>query len=194
MNGIESILQRLCADAQAETDAILEKARQEAAAVTARYQAQADQEAAALAARNAQTAAEREKRLVSAAQMEARKTLLSGRQALMEEAYAQALCKLQDLPQGVYAELLTALLVQAAPEGRGAVCFSPRDRAQVGQAVVDAANERLCGSLTLSEETADIPGGLLLRCGRVEVNCALDTLLRQQKAETVGEAAHRLFD
>jgi len=71
MNGIDTIIQRLNIDAKAETDALLEKARQEAAAVAARYQAQADKEAADLAARNERLAAEREERLISAAQMEA---------------------------------------------------------------------------------------------------------------------------
>ena len=59
MNGIDTIIQRLNADAKAETDALLEKAHQEAAAVAARYQAQADKEAADLAARNERLAAER---------------------------------------------------------------------------------------------------------------------------------------
>ena len=76
MNGIDTIIQRLNTDAKAETDALLEKARQEAAAVAARYQAQADKEVADLAARNERLAAEREERIISAAQMEARKTVL----------------------------------------------------------------------------------------------------------------------
>ena len=91
MNGIDTIIQRLNTDAKAETDALLEKARQEAAAVAARYQAQADKEVADLAARNERLAAEREERLISAAQMEARKTVLAAKHAVMEETYAKAL-------------------------------------------------------------------------------------------------------
>ena len=72
MNGIDTILRRLDTDAKAEADAVLKKAWQEAADITARYQAQADQEAANLAARNQRSAAEREERLVSAAQMDGR--------------------------------------------------------------------------------------------------------------------------
>ena len=98
MNGIDTIIQRLNTDAKAETDALLEKARQAAAAVAARYQAQADKEVADLAARNERLAAEREERLISAAQMEARKTVLAAKQAVMEETYAKALEKLRNLP------------------------------------------------------------------------------------------------
>ena len=110
MNGIDTIIQRLNTDAKAETDALLEKARQEAAAVAARYQAQADKEVADLAARNERLAAEREERLISAAQMEARKTVLAAKQAVMEETYAKALEKLRNLPEARYVEVLTELL------------------------------------------------------------------------------------
>ena len=189
MNGIDTIIQRLNIDAKAETDALLEKARQEAAAVAARYQAQADKEAADLAARNERLAAEREERLISAAQMEARKTVLAAKQAVMEETYAKALEKLRNR----YVEVLTELLLQAAPHGVGEVLFSAQDRETVGQAAVDAANGKSGGKLTLSGETAPIQGGFILKDGNVEVNCAFDTLVRLQKAETAGQVAQRLF-
>ena len=168
MNGIDTIIQRLNTDAKTETDALLEKARQEAAAVAARYQAQADKEAADLAARNERLAAEREERLISAAQMEARKTVLAAKQAVMEETYAKA-----EVP-----------VVSNN---------SAQDRETVGQAAVDAANGKSGGKLTLSGETAPIQGGFILKDGNVEVNCAFDTLVRLQKAETAGQVAQRLF-
>ena len=171
----------------------MEKARQEAAAVAARYQAQADKEVADLAARNERLAAEREERLISAAQMEARKTVLAAKQAVMEETYAKALEKLRNLPEARYVEVLTELLLQAAPHGAGEVLFSAQDRETVGQAAVDAANGKSGGKLTLSGETAPIQGGFILKDGNVEVNCAFDTLVRLQKAETAGQVAQRLF-
>ena len=193
MNGIETIIQRRNSDAKAETDALLDKARQDAAAVTARCQAQADKETADLAARNQRTAAEREERLVSAAQMEARKTILAAKQAVMEEVYAKALEKLRSLPQDRTVEVLASLLNEAAPQGKGEVLFSAQDREIVGRAAVDAANAQNGGQLTLSDETAGIPGGFILRNGSIEVNCAYDTLIRLQKTETAGQVARQLF-
>ena len=143
MNGIDTIIQRLNTDAKAETDALLEKARQEAAAVAARYQAQADKEVDDLAARNERLAAEREERLISAAQMEARKTLLTAKQEMVERAYQRALEKLRSLPQEQYVELLAALLVRASSTGREEVVFSTEDREGAGKAAVARANELL---------------------------------------------------
>lgn len=194
MNGIDTILRRLDTDAKAEADAVLKKARQEAADITARYQAQAAQEAARLAARNEKAAEEREERLVSAAQMEGRKTILAAKQTVMEQVYDKALEKLLSLPRTQYIEVLAALLAQASAEGRGEVIFSAADRETAGQAAVDAANAKTGGHLMLSAETAPIRGGFLLRQGSVEVNCAFETLVRLQKTETAGLVARKLFD
>lgn len=60
---------------------------------------------------------------------------------------------------------------------------------------MDAANAKNGGQLTLSDETAGIPGGFILRNGSIEVNCAYDTLIRLQKTGnggTGGPAAVRL--
>ena len=102
MNGIEKITARINEEAQAEIDRILNTARAEAAQITARYQAQADAETASLAARNEKAAAEREERLVSVAQMEARKVALAAKQEMVEQVYRRALEKLRTMPQEPY--------------------------------------------------------------------------------------------
>ena len=193
MNGIDKITQRIGADTQAEIDRILADAAAQAEAAADKFRTQAEAEDRDLLAKSERTAAEREERLVSAAQMEARKTILAAKQAVMEEVYAKALDQLRNLPQERCVEVLTSLLEQAAPEGKGEVLFSAQDRDTVGRAAVDAANAKTGGRLTISEETASIPGGFILRNGSIEVNCAFDTLIRLQKTETAGQVAQRLF-
>lgn len=194
MNGIEKITQRIETDTQAEIDRILGDARAEADDITDRYQAQANNEAAELAAKNQKAAAEREERLVSTAQMEARKVGLAAKQEMVEKAYALALEKLCSMPDEKYVQTVADLLVQAAPNGRGAVIFAPAERERIGEAAVRAANEKLHGGkLTLAEETRPLKGGFILSDGKVEVNCSFDTLVRLQKTETAGEVAKRLF-
>ena len=193
MNGIDKITQRIGADTQAEIGRILADAAAQAEAAADKFRTQAEAEDRDLLAKSERAAAEREERLVSAAQMEARKTVLAAKQAVMEETYAKALEKLRNLSETRYVEVLTELLLQAAPHGVGEVLFSAQDRETVGQAAVDAANGKSGGKLTLSGETAPIQGGFILKDGNVEVNCAFDTLVRLQKAETAGQVAQRLF-
>ena len=154
MNGIEKITGRITADAQAETERILTAAREEAAQITARYKAQADAESADLAAKNAKAAVEREERLVSVAQMEARKVQLAAKQEMVEKTYALALEKLCAMPEEQYVQVLADLLVQASSTGRGEVIFSPADRDRVGKAAVAKANELLA-----KQAAPDVPQG-----------------------------------
>ena len=193
MNGIEKITGRITADTQADIDRVLTEAKAEAEKITAKYRAQADREAEDARAKNEKAAAEREERLVSVAQMEARKDLLSARQTQVENAFAQALEKLCAMPNERYIAVAAELLTQAAPEGRGGVVFSQAGREKVGQAAVDAANKKLNGKLTLSDQTRLLKGGFILVDGSVEVNCTFDTLVRLQKGEMAGEVAKVLF-
>ena len=139
MKGIEKITARITQEAQAEIDRTLADAREQAAQITARYQAQADAEAASLAARNEKAAAEREERLVSVAQMEARKVALAAKQEMVEQVYRRALEKLRSMPQEQYTAVLAALLVQASSTGAEEVVFSPEDQAKAGKAAVAKA-------------------------------------------------------
>ena len=139
MNGIDKITQRIGADTQAEIDRILADAAAQAEAAADKFRTE-DRD---LLAKSERTAAEREERLVSAAQMEARKTLLTAKQEMVERAYQRALEKLRSLPQEQYVELLAALLVRASSTGREEVVFSTEDREGAGKAAVARANELL---------------------------------------------------
>lgn len=193
MNGIEKIIQRIREDSQAEIDRILDAACKEADEILERARAQAEAEKADLTARNEKAAAEREERLVSVAQMEARQVKLAAKQELVDQAYALALKKLCDMPNEDYISVVAELLVKAAPDGRGEVIFSPADRECIGEKVVARANQILNGELTLSAETRSIWGGFILKNGNVEVNGAFETLVRLQRAETAGAVAKTLF-
>lgn len=143
MNGIDKITQRIGADTQAEIDRILADAAAQAEAAADKFRTQAEAEDRDLLAKSERAAAEREERLVSAAQMEARKTLLTAKQEMVERAYQRALEKLRSLPQEQYVELLAALLARASSTGREEVVFSPEDREGAGKAAVARANELL---------------------------------------------------
>ena len=193
MNGIEKITQRIASDAQAEVDRILGEARDEAARITANYRAQADAEARELEAKNEKAAAEQEERLVSAAQMKARRHQLAAKQQMMEKAYIQALDKLCAMPEEQYVAVLAKLLVEASSNGREEAVVSKEDREQVGKAAVEKANQLSGKQLRLSEETQPIRGGFILKDKNVEVNCTFETLVRLQKAETAGAVVKTLF-
>ena len=150
--------------------------------------------------------------------------MLAAKQEVIEEAFQRAHKQLLTLPTDKYIELLADLAVQASTTGKEKLIFSPSDRAQLGKAVVMAANEKLAkavapklpeskaggildkvvtgasavlngtGMLTLAEETRPMDGGFILSDGAVEVNCTFDTLIRLQRGALSGEVAKVLFE
>ena len=196
MNGIEKITGRINDDAQREIDAIAAQAKSEADAITAQYEAQAEKEAAEILARGKANADERVERLASVAELEAKKMTLAAKQEVLDRAFDKALQDLTQLSEEKYVALLAALAVKAASTGNEKIILSPADRSRYGVKVAEMANSALGkqGKLTLSEETRDIKGGLLLSDGDVEVNCAFETLVRLTRNQIAGDVAKVLFD
>ncbi|MBR6726726.1 MAG: hypothetical protein IKM08_00900, partial [Clostridia bacterium] len=82
------------------------------------------------------------------------------------------------------------------------VLFNETDRARFGTAVLDGARkvtERRIGTarvekLRLSNEIANIDGGLILRYGSVETNCSISALLAGMRRELEPKISAILFD
>ena len=181
MNGIDKITQRIGADTQAEIDRILADAAAQAEAAADKFRTQAEAEDRDLLAKSERAAAEREERLVSAAQMEARKTLLTAKQEMVERAYQRA----------AVARANELLAKEAAPElplGDGVVANLLNKVAAGVSAFAQGT-----AMLAVSEETRDISGGFILKDGRIEVNCTFDALVRAEREQTAGEVAKLLF-
>ena len=195
MKGIEKITARIQNDGQAEASQILREAEEKAAEILAGYQAKAEAEAASAAGAGQEAAKRHAERLESSAHMEAKKQFLAAKQACLDEAFVKAQKQLLSLPDDQYAELLAKLAVKASKSGREEILLNAKDQKRVGEQVVAKANEllRRKGKLTLSEETREMEGGLTLKDGSVEVNCAFETELRVLRENMAAEIAAILF-
>lgn len=194
MNGLEKIVARMEADTQAACDALAASAAENAAAILRDCQAQADAAAQDSVQRAAAQAAAHLEHLNGSSQLACRQRVLAAKQQLIDEAFARTAQALTALPQAAYVDLLASL---AAENGSGdeELLLSKADRGAVGAAVVEAANAKKPGAaFRLSEETRDTGGGLVLRRGRVELNCSFTEKLRQLRQEESSAVAQLLFD
>ncbi|MDE7244087.1 MAG: V-type ATP synthase subunit E [Oscillospiraceae bacterium] len=195
MKGIEKITARIQSDGSAETSQILREAGEKAKDVLAGYRAKAEAEAASAAAAGKEAAKRHAERLESSAHMEAKKQFLAAKQECLDAAFVRAQKELLSLPDDQYAGLLAKMACRASKSGREEILLNEKDRKRVGEQVVAKANEMLRrkGKLTLSEETREMEGGLTLKDGSVEVNCAFETELRVLRENMAAEIAAILF-
>lgn len=197
MNGIEKISARIEADAMAEIAAMEAEAKERCDEILAEAQARASEAYAQRMALGRAEAEQRRERLGAAADMEGRKAILSFKQEMVGEAFEKAVEAIVGLPQAQYIDFLAAQAARASSSGYEELLFSQRDQA-VASAAAKAANALLKelgreGHLTVASEFADIPGGLILRQGHIEVNCAVDTLVMMHRSRLAGQVASILF-
>ena len=121
--------------------------------------------------------------------------LTPGYAMYLKKAFEKAEETLLGLPDGEYADLLAKLAAGSAKSGRGEIILNSRDRDRVGADVVKKANQLLQGrgELTLADDVGEMEGGLVLRSGKVEVNCAFETQLRILRDTMAAEVAKVLF-
>ena len=193
MKGLDKIIGRIRADAAAEIDAIRAEGDAKAAEVTAAYEAQAkallDSEAEK-SRQAAQSMAERGQRTDA---MDKSKAILAAKQQCIDEAFDRAAQKLRQLPREEYISVLAALAASAGA-GDEEIILSAADAAAIGAQVVEKANAAKSGAaFTLSAETRELEGGLILKRGDVEVNCAFATHLRLLRQTMAADVAAILF-
>lgn len=194
MNGMEKILQRMETDAKAERDAITADARQKAEAIRHDYRSTADAMLQDAQTRRQSQNAERLEHLKGSSQMACRQRVLAAKQEVIDVAFSRAVEALTQLPSQQYIPLLAGLAVQNGA-GDEEIILSAADRQAVGQAVVDAANAQKPGAaFRLSDETRETGGGLILRRGKVELNCGFAEKLRLLRQSQSSAVAKLLFD
>ena len=196
MKGTEKIIAHIRSDAQAQCDAILAAAQEKIDAIRADYDAQAAEAYAERIRAGVKSCADEGESAARLARMEAKKTLLALKQAMISRSFDEAAKKLAALPEEQYVELLGKLAANAAVTGEEEIVLNAADRARVGEAVVKNANEKLGekGRLRLSDAAGEFDGGLILRRGNIEANCTTALLVELCRGEMSAAIAGVLFD
>lgn len=199
MNGIEKITEKILSDAGAQAAEILADAKKEAAEIVASYQAEAAEKKQKMVEMAEAQAVEHERRIVSSAELDARKAILAQKQALIAKAFDATKEKITTMDEPSYIDFLCTLAAQSVIDGKEEVVLSAEDSQKFGQKVVDGANKILqqagkVGELTLSNENRPIAGGLLLKGKDLEINCAIDTVISLLKDDLSLEVAAALLN
>lgn len=129
----------------------------------------------------------------SVAELEARKLRLAAKQAVVANAFDTALDRLAAMDRGDYTRLLAERAKEAAVQG-GELLFSERDRAEIGEKIVDLVNAgRTDAKVSLGSDTINARGGFVLRSGAVEINCTLETMVADIREEVTPQVVKALF-
>ena len=197
MKGTEKIIAHIRADGDAEAKKIIDAASKQAEEKRAEsFKAALSEYEKLMQAGNAEC---EDILSGSIAEMEAKKSVLSVKQEMISAAFDAAREEIVNMPRDKYTQFLARMAAEAAASGMEEIVLNARDKAEVGKSVCKAANELLSakgtpGKLTVSEDTADISGGVIVRFGGIETNCSIDALIRQRRSGLSTEVAAALFE
>ena len=193
MKGTEKIIAHIEADAQAQADAVLGEARQRCEAIKARFDDKAARLYSDRIREGVKACQDQEDSALRISRMEARKSVLSVKQEMVEKSFDLAVQQIVALPDEKYTAFPANLVKKAGPAGDEEIILNAADRARVGEALIKAVNAD-GAKMKLSDETRDIKGGLILRRGSIETNCSVELLVELCRGELSAKLADVLFD
>ncbi len=197
--GADRIVQRILAGARSRAEAIVSEANEQAARTIARAEKTAADQQKRVFKQTGLQVEEQKRRILGAAQLEARKNMLQAKQDIIEDVFKRALHELSDMDQESYFQLLSRMILAAAEKGDETVILSLRDKERIPTGFWEEINRQLQnagqkGALVLAEETRDIPGGAVLQAGGVEINSSFSALLEMYREELEPAVAALLFE
>lgn len=191
---VEDILKKIRADAEETAHRIVADAQAAADEVTAEARERIESQGERMRAKAGQRADEERNRIVTLARLSARRELLSEKQRLIDRVFEETRKSILEMGPDDYRRLISAFLRDAREAGDVEVIIDTNET-RIDQDFLDEVARELKGGgrLTLSSERRDIGGGFILRSGRTETNCTLETILRDARERMETEVASILF-
>ena len=198
MKGVEKITERILAEANEAANTAKSEAEAKAKEILEEFEGKARQTYEQMVATGRTEAAAAAERKVRTAKLQAKKDILGTKQEFINKAYTIAQESILAMPEDEYVDLLARKACEASISGEEAVILNEDDKSVLGQKVVDAANALLAAagkkaSLTLSDETAKMIGGLFLKQNDVSVNCSIDSIIGTFREDLDVKVAKVLF-
>lgn len=188
--GIEDIKKRILENAAQQKEELLAGAKKKAEEIRKEGEKTAEKRKEAIILKANQEATDERHTVLTMERLEARKALLTEKQKVIEQVFEKALEMLSTHPQ--YSEIMETILLEVAKGGEELI-LSSRDRESLGDGFLKKVNERLSGTITLSEETREMAGGFVLRTPEIEINESFEERIRSLRDEMEAEVARKLF-
>lgn len=190
---VEDIITRIETEAAEEVRRILELARSEADGIAAEARKRVEAQRDKLTAAARQRADEEHNRIVTLARLEARRSVLAEKQRLIDRVFEETRKNVSGMGRDEYRFLIASFLRGTVEPGDSEVIVDTSEK-RIDQAFLDGVSGEIGNcTLTMAAERRPIDGGFVLRVGRTETNCTLDTILRDARERLESAVAAKLF-
>ena len=191
MTSSEKILAGIAEESKAQADKINSDAEKQAADIIAAAKVEAETDAEKIRAD-----AEKKAELIinsgkSSAELLKRDTALKCRRELIEKALNFVADTVNAYGDKDYFDFLLTLIKKEKLNGKGEVYLSVKDKARD---IAAFKSELSALDLTLSDTSADINGGFILKYGDIQINGELSALIHEKRDVLTDELNKALFN
>ena len=179
MGGLSTIIEEILEDAQREADAILEKANKEAAEI--RIQCEKDKEIL-IDEKKAEAQAECMKLtdlMELSAKSEARQMVLASKTKIIKDVFEYIKTDFKNSPE--YFDMLLKFLKNYSEEKDGVMYMSENDLKRLPEDFLKKAQANSKGNISISPEAINIDGGFIIKYGKVDINCSINSIFEERK-------------
>ena len=191
---LKNILGKIQLDADQKGKDIIRQAEEDAKKILAKAKQDARDKTNQIIEEATQSAQQKDKRMILAAELAARKDILSEKQKAIKNCFNGAMKKLNQVSDQDYQHIVKNMLIATYNPEITEVIFSEKDSQRINQQFIDTINKALeekgnRGQLRLSKEKRVISGGFILKGDRVEINNSFASVLKYRQNDLEADVA-----
>ena len=193
MSGIDKIIHEIEFNTDQSCEAIIGRARQKAETILNDAQNEAKRIVDEGKEKTALRVADIKKRGESAAELEEKRVMLSAKQRIISQMLQSGLDQAKNLPDDEYFSLILQMIGKYSLPEDGMILFGEKDKKRFPADMMDRINESAKGKISLSDDSAPIDAGFILRYGGIEQNCSFDAIFASESENLSDKAGRLLF-
>lgn len=137
-------------------------------------------------------------KIITEANLEARKNILSIKQEILNKVFNQALNKIIELDDIKYQNFIKKIILNNVEKGNETIFVNSKDKKRINNIFIQKINQELIkngkeGNLSLSDTFLDIKGGVVIGSGNIRKNSSLELIFEKIREELEGEISKNLF-
>ena len=193
----EQVVAKILSQAQVEADKITGEAKDKFAAEESRQNESLAEYAKETKVLAAEAGEDKKSRMLAGARMQLAKEHLAAKREILDDVFKSAKQQVKSLSDVEYVKLMSNLMQKSCETGDEEIIVGKNEK-RIDTNVIKQVNRKLGpgfkGNLRLSNDTADIEGGFILKRGNIQTNVSIDVLVGQVRSEIEMDIAGELFE
>lgn len=196
---IKDIKEKIISNAKIEANKIIDKANNKAKEIKEKGEKEARDIKSKILNRIDQEILLKKGKIITEANLEAKKNILSAKQKIIEETFNKALEKITNLDDKPYCNFIKKIILDNIEKGDETIFISPLDKDRVSKDFIRDINYELeakgkKGNLKLSPSYLQIKGGVVIGSNNIRKNSSLELIFKKVREELEIKIIQYLFD